>query len=140
MPLRLSANGKPVPSKLILASPWLDLTLKNPAIKYYAKFDPLLAVPGHTEAGRIWAGGDDPSNYLLSPINGDMSVLPPTTVFAGTREIFCPDVITFASNLQRAGIKVDLHLSRGSDHDFVIFPTSEASKARRTIIDVINSD
>ncbi len=83
----LLADGGPGPARLVLLSPWLDLTLGHPEIPVYERYDPWLARPGLVEAGRSWAGGDDPTAPRLSPGNGPLAGLPPTSVLIGTREM-----------------------------------------------------
>jgi epsilon-lactone hydrolase len=53
--------GARSPDRLVLLSPWLDLTLGNPRIADYARSDPWLARPGLVEVGRAWAGTTRPS-------------------------------------------------------------------------------
>src|SRR3712207_8545479 len=44
--------------RLVLLSPWLDLTLSHPDLDTVP--DPWLSAVGLHEAARVWAGGDDP--------------------------------------------------------------------------------
>src|SRR3712207_7305722 len=48
--------------------------------------DPWLARPGLIEMGRAWAGGDDPTDPRLSPLNGRLSGLAPTSLYVGRSE------------------------------------------------------
>jgi acetyl esterase/lipase len=63
------------PDKIILLSPWLDITLMNPDIKKIDPFDPFLGVPGLQKAGSASAGDSELDNFMLSPINGSMEQL-----------------------------------------------------------------
>jgi len=46
--------GLPQPRDIVLISPWLDLTVSNPAIPPLEADDPWLARPGLAQAGRWW--------------------------------------------------------------------------------------
>lgn len=85
----LVARGAAVPSRMVLLSPWLDATVSDPRSKLVD--DPLLSVPGLAEAGRLWAGELDPSDPLVSPINGSLACLPPTLVYSGSLDILYRD-------------------------------------------------
>lgn len=87
----LRDRALPQPGGLVLMSPWLDIRLRNPDIASVAPRDPILAVPGNREAGRLWAAGDDPAQPMLSPINGALRGLAPICLLAGGDEILMPD-------------------------------------------------
>ena len=58
----------PVPEKLILLSPWVDLNMDNPEIEKYIKKDPMLKLDELKIDARYWANGTDLNDYRLSPI------------------------------------------------------------------------
>ncbi len=127
------------PSKLVLFSPWLDLSMQNPGIKKLVLKDNLLPLNGLIEAGRKYAAGDDASNYLLSPINGDLNGLGETLVFFGSDELFYPDCKLLAEKVKSVG-NFNFHEFPGMQHDWVVFPIPEAKKALQIAIDFINAD
>lgn len=130
----LVAGAGIVPDRLVLLSPWLDLTLGNPRIAEYERRDPWLARPGLVEAGRAWAGGEDPTLPRLSPGNGPSAGLPPTTVFVGTREIAYPDAEEFAAAASSAGVPVDLAVVEGAVHVYPLVPAPEGAEGRRAVV------
>jgi acetyl esterase/lipase len=71
----------PQPGNIILISPWLDITMTNPEIPAFEEKDPMLAVYGLAEIGKVYAGNTDPGHYMLSPINGPVVGLAPITLF-----------------------------------------------------------
>jgi monoterpene epsilon-lactone hydrolase len=93
--MKLRDDGQAVPGKLLLLSPWLDITLENPAIPSLEKKDRVLARPGVVEAGERYAGGTDPKSAYLSPVYGDLSGLPPMLLQIGTHEMLLPDCLVF---------------------------------------------
>jgi monoterpene epsilon-lactone hydrolase len=88
-------DGQAVPAKLVLLSPWLDITMHHPGIPAQEKKDRILARPGVVEAGKRYANGMDPKAPYLSPVNGDLSGLPPMVLQIGTYEMLLPDCRAF---------------------------------------------
>ena len=121
------------PGQLVLLSPQLDLTMRNPQIHDYFDVDPALAPWGLAQLGDLWADGDDVTNYRLSPINGDVRPLRNVTTFVATREIFYPDCIAFDAKLEEQGIGHELVVGTGQAHVWPLYPTPEGRRARRLI-------
>ena len=89
----LLALGRPLPEKLVLYSPWLDVTMSNPRVPELREADLSLAEYGLVESGKLWAGDTDPRDRHISPIFFDRwKELPETLLFTGTAELFYPDI------------------------------------------------
>jgi len=125
------------PIKNILFSPWLDLSMQNPEIKNQEFVDKLLPLQGLIAAGKKYAGGDDVRNYLLSPIHGKLDGLGETLVFYGTHELFYPDCKKLQEKSKSYG-NFTFHEFPEMQHDWVIFPIPESTKALKMAIDFIN--
>ena len=120
------------PERLVLLSPWVDATMKNPAIEALEPADPVLAKPGLAMIGREWAGGLSPDDARVSPINGDLSRLRKVTLFAGEREILRPDIVRFHQRLKHAGCDAELFIGAGEYHVYPLFtPALENESFRR---------
>ncbi|WP_329392805.1 alpha/beta hydrolase [Streptomyces lydicus] len=132
------AEGNP-PDGLVLIAPWLDITLGNPAVADIEPRDPLLAAEPLRFAGALWAGDLDPADPLVSPVNGEMAGLPPTTVFIGTRDILLAETYRFRDLATAAGVEVDFHEAAGDVHAYPLWPTAEARRARQQIIEALAS-
>ena len=130
----LVADGDRVPDRLVLLSPWLDLTLGHPRLAEYEAVDPWLARPGLLEAARVWAGGDDPTTPRLSPGNGATAGLPPTALFVGTREIGYPDAADFAAAAAAADVQVELTAAEGAVHVYPLVPAPEGAEGTRAVV------
>ena len=130
----LLATGGRRPDRLVLVSPWLDLTLGHPLIAEYERSDPWLARPGLVEAGLAWAGGDDPTAPRLSPGNGPLAGLPPISLFVGTREIGYPDAADLAAAATAAGVQVELTVADGAVHVYPLVPTPEGAAGTRAVV------
>jgi len=55
---------------------------------------------------------------VVSPVDADLSTLPPVTIHASSDELLLPDAEVMAQRLQAAGVPCDLHLWEGQIHDF----------------------
>lgn len=84
-------DGRSPLGKVLLLSPWLDLTLDHPGIPAQEALDKVIGRAGLVEAGRWYAGDLDPKIPYLSPVTGDLGGLPPMLLQIGTHEILLPD-------------------------------------------------
>jgi monoterpene epsilon-lactone hydrolase len=135
----LLEEGLPQPDRLVLISPWLDLTLANPAIPALDRVDVLLDRDALLPNGIAWAHGDDPRGYLLSPINGTLTGVAPTTVLAGTNDILYPDALLLKSKAFAAGLDLNFHGFEGADHVFAMSAGTAGDQARDIIKGVLAS-
>ena len=125
----IALSGIPAPSRIILLSPWVDVSMKNPGLNEYDR-DPLCALYGLKRLGALWAkdcGVDDPR---VSPVNGDLSGLARVTVFAGERELLYPDISRFCDGVPGCESIVGKNLH----HDWPLYPIPEAKRARKEIL------
>ncbi|WP_081744664.1 alpha/beta hydrolase fold domain-containing protein [Arthrobacter sp. H14] len=132
MALHLQAAGLPRPGRLLLLSPWADITGTNPELPAYEKVDPMLAIPGAVEAGSWWAGKEDPRHPLLSPVYApaaDLALLPPVDIHQGERDMCMPDAAKLAARINDAGGTAALTAYPGAFHVFMALPWLPESKA-----------
>lgn len=126
------------PSDIILISPWLDITMKNPAIAALEDKDPMLGSYSLIQDGKAWAGDSNPDNFMLSPINGPIKGLGHITLFIGTHELFLPDAQLFRDMAKEQGVDITYYEYSKMNHIFVLFPIPEAHKATEQIVRIIN--
>lgn len=84
-------DGADLPGKLVLLSPWLDITLDHPDVAAQEPLDRMLGRRGLVEGGKWYADKEDPRLPYLSPAYGNLNGLPPTLVQIGTHEVLLPD-------------------------------------------------
>lgn len=130
----------PQPGNIILISPWLDLTLRNPDIIDYESIDPMLNEYSLREIGKTWAGGHNRRDYRLSPLFGQLKGLAPTALFVGTHEIFLPDARLFRDKAEAAGLELQYYEYPRMNHIFPLYPIPEAKQAQQQMINIINGD
>lgn len=124
-------------ARILLISPWLDVATDRPEQAALERHDAMLAVTGLREAARAYASGlplDDPR---ISPLNGDLSRLPPITVFTGTRDILNPDSHRLLAGCLAAGTECELIETPGMPHVYPLMPTPEGRAARRRMIELL---
>lgn len=133
---RLAANGLAGPDRIILISPWLDLSMANDEMDKYTAADPKLDREALRYAGSCWAGGHDVNDWLISPINGDVSALGEIILYAGTRELLYPDIVRLAARLEEAGHDYTLYTGDGMNHVWPLFQCYNLKEAEQAAKDI----
>ena len=133
----LADAGLVQPARVLLIAPWLDATLTNPELPAAEAQDPWLSSVGLIEAGRAWAGEDDPSDQRVSPINGPISGLAPVHVYIGTRDLLYPDVRLLRRRAIQAGAPLEVTVCEGAVHVYPLVPAPEGRAAARAILEEI---
>ena len=133
----MSELGLAQPDKLILFSPWMDISMSNPDAANYEALDPMLSAYGLIEMGKCWAGDLDLHDYRVSPMFGDISMLRNVYLFVGTREIFYPDVTAFYAMLQEQQITSELMIGEGMNHVYPLYPIPEAIESLEWICEIM---
>ncbi|MBM7061309.1 alpha/beta hydrolase [Pseudomonas sp. UL073] len=129
----LRERGEALPERLLLNCPWADVRLTNPECAAIEPRDPMLAITGTREAGRLYAGEralDDPA---VSPLTGEFSGLPPLLLIVGTRDSACPDALLMADKARAQGVSVELVRGEGLVHVWPLFPIPEADAVRERL-------
>jgi acetyl esterase/lipase len=102
--MMMAEEGLPPPGSHVLISPGLDMTLANPKVLEAEKADPWLGIPGGLEAIRLYGAGMERSDWRISPLYGNLSVLPRTLLLTGSHDMLSPDNLVFAEKA-RAGCR-----------------------------------
>ncbi|RSS48448.1 alpha/beta hydrolase [Streptomyces sp. WAC07061] len=134
---RLRERTGAQPSRIVLISPWLDLSMSHPGQAALEAADPVLARAGLAEAGRLYAGtlaADDPR---VSPLHGSFDGLAPLTVFTGTRDVLATDSHELRRRAAAAGARVEWHEEPGMPHGYPLLPVPEGRAARDRIVELI---
>ena len=131
-------NNVAQPDQIIMLSPWLDISLKNPEIKDIDPSDYFLGVDGLKLAGKAYAGDEDPDCYLLSPVNGTLEGLGRMSLFTGSNEILVADARKLRALAEEKGIVMNYYEYPGMFHAWMLLNLPESKKARKQIISLIN--
>ena len=119
-------------------APWLDLSISNPAVDAVEPLDPWLMRPGLRPIAAAWAGDVPLRDPRLSPIFGDLSVLPPLQILVGTRDITLPDCRLLRDRLP-ATVPLTYHEQDGAVHVYPLLPVPEARAGRQAVVDHIEA-
>lgn len=125
------------PNRIVLISPWLDVTLREPKAREIEPRDIMLSVDGLRYCGLKYAGELDPADPMVSPLFGKMHGLAPTDAFIGTFDIFHADVPPFVAAMERDGATLTVHEEPRLPHVYPILPIPEGKPARSMIVDLI---
>ncbi|WP_224402725.1 alpha/beta hydrolase fold domain-containing protein [Pseudonocardia sp. ICBG1034] len=134
---RLRDRGEPVPSRIGLLSPWLDLAVGDAMSVRIAPDDPVLGVDGLRQAGRWYAAGtalDDPE---ISPVDADLRGLGRIAAFVGTRDLLLADARRLRRDAERVGQEIELRQYRGMYHNWIMHPLPEGRVARGHLLDFL---
>ena len=125
------------PEHLILISPWVDVSMSG-EYEGFVDIDPIYGVDGLREMGKAWAGDLDPKDYKVSPLFGDVSKLPETTIFLGTHEELYSDLTKFYNKLKENGVEAQLIYGEEMAHVYPIYPlVPESKEALNKIVEII---
>ena len=132
------AEGIHMPDRLILLSPWVDVSMENEKIREYESVDPFLKVTPLRDCAEQWKGGLDVHDWHVSPIYGDLKGIRNVTVFVGTDGIFYPDITKLFGMLDEDPSN-ELIIGEEMNHVYPLFPIPEAKPAVDKIISTIQS-
>jgi monoterpene epsilon-lactone hydrolase len=114
---RAIREGLPLPGAVVSGSPWSDLSKTGDS--YFANdgVDGGIAYDGFWEAvAKLYAGGRDLRDPLLSPVYGDFLGFPPTYLVTGTRDLFLSNTVRVHQRLLMAGVPAQLEVEEGQSH------------------------
>ncbi|GAB3584663.1 alpha/beta hydrolase [Amycolatopsis endophytica] len=134
----LRDQGRPQPKEIVLLSPWLDVTMDDPAAPEYDRHDPYLGIAGLREAGRLYAGGLDLASELVSPINGDLRGLGELSCFIGTRDVLLADARNLYDKAREQGVPLEYWEYGGMFHAWMIANIPEAKHATDRIAELVS--
>lgn len=129
------AGSEPLPARVVLISPMLDLTGSvGPAD------DPWLPQGYLDSCARLWAGGDPLDSPLISPLFGELAGLSPLLVMAGTRDFALPHARALVARVRATGGPATYVEGRRLLHDYPLLNVPEAGRALRQIEAFVNGN
>ncbi|MDD9376101.1 alpha/beta hydrolase fold domain-containing protein [Streptomyces sp. ZAF1911] len=136
---RLRDRNGAQPSRIVLISPWLDVSMSHPDQAAIEAGDPMWARPGLREAGRLYAGNLAADDPRVSPLHGSFAGLAPLTVFTGTRDVLTTDSRELLYRARAAGAEVEFIEEPGLPHDYPLMPVPEGRAARDRIVELVRA-
>lgn len=112
----LREAGEALPAALVCISPWADLTQSGNSHRTKAKTEAILTTSELRHWALSYAGEDNLSNPLVSPIFADFHGFPPILIQVGSDEILLDDAVAVAEKAKAAGVDVTLKIWPGMWH------------------------
>jgi acetyl esterase/lipase len=133
--LKAVAEGLPTPAGIVALSPWLDLDCEAKLAHPNSQRDAYAPVQRLPRLVHMLTDGVVPTDPLLSPVNHDLSAMPPSLLIAAEGEMLRCDSELMAERLAAAGVPVTLQIWEGQVHAFAamygVMP--EAGRAIREV-------
>jgi len=122
-------KGLPMPGCACCISPWTDLIGTGRTMETKAKEDPMVNRSALDFFADFYAGDEDKSHPLISPLNANLNGLPPLLVQVGTAETLLDDSRRLVARARYAGVDVKYVEWAGMPHIWHIFaPLLAASR------------
>lgn len=127
--LMLRDAHRQLPRRLVLFSPWTDMTLSGESYARCAHSDPSLTADYMQATRDAYAPGLDWKDPLLSPVFGDFTGFPPVMIQVGSQEILFDDSARLHENLLAQGIPCRMECWEDMWHVFQMFPLKQSERA-----------
>lgn len=136
---KIGQENLEMPAKTILISPWLDVRLTNPKIDEVQKNDKYLNKDTLKIAGVAYAGEDGINNYLVNPIDGELSKLKNIIILTGTYDILNPDVHKLKEKAEKenVGNEITIKEYEQANHIWIIEKNNSQELIEKGYKDVI---
>lgn len=134
--LKLKQLGLPLPGAIMAGTPWSDLTKTGDSYFANEYIDNVLCTYDRDlgVAARLYAGGHDLKEPLLSPVYGDLSGFPPTVLISGTRDLFLSNTVRVHQKFLEAGVPAELLVFEGQSHaQYLIMDAPESAMANEEV-------
>lgn len=108
--------GEPLPAAGVCISPWVDLLATGKTYETNAPVDPSVSRDRTLNMAKVVLAGKDPSAPLASPVNADLSGLPPLLVQVGSVEVLVDDSKMLVEKAKAHGGKAELEIWEHMTH------------------------
>lgn len=130
---RLKAAGRKLPGRLVLLSPWTDMTASGASYTERAELDPSITLDYIQAVRSAYAGGADLQDPMLSPLFGDFAGFPPTLIQVGSNELLYSDAEALRDRMVEAGAVCRMEEWKDMWHVFQMFPIKKAAQAMDSV-------
>ena len=130
---RLKAEGRRLPNRLVLMSPWTDMTASGKSYAERAELDPMITMNYIKAVRAAYARDSDLSSPLLSPLFGSFADFPPTLIQVGSNELLLSDSVRLRDRMLMAQVPCRLEVWNHMWHVFQMFPVRRAREAMESV-------
>lgn len=127
--LDLRDTERMLPSRMVLFSPWTDMTASGESYEQCKDRDPLLTLEYIHAVREAYAPGADFAQPAYSPLFAQLEGLPPTLIQVGGNEILRGDSTRLHKRLVKAGVPAVIQEWPDMWHVFQMFPLKAAGEA-----------
>lgn len=131
--MSLRDAGRKLPRRLVLLSPWTDMTASGPSYETCRETDPILTQDYICAVREVFAPGNDWRDPKLSPLFGDFTQFPYTLIQVGSHEILYSDSERLRDEMVRQGAPCRMECWPELWHVFQMFPIKKATEAMEHI-------
>lgn len=130
-----------MPAALIFLSPVVDYTKTSKSLITKKLLDPY-QYDNPFSIADIFLEDNDVKNKFISPLYGDLSLLPPILIHGSEYDVFFDDSINLAEKAKKEGVNVILKIWRGLWHVFQVTAdiVPEGKEAVKEICEFINKN
>jgi monoterpene epsilon-lactone hydrolase len=115
--LELRDAGLPLPALGVCIAPWTDVGNSGDSLTRNEPFD-WVEKRMPVQWAQWFLNGADPRDPVISPIQADLTGLPPIYIQAGDAEILFDMIQAFADRAREQGAEVQLEVWKNMNHDF----------------------
>jgi acetyl esterase/lipase len=119
--LKARDKGLPMPAGLVLLSPWVNLVNEGWSYDHKADRDPMVSKASLDRMAGMYLDGGDPKAPLASPVNANLTGLPPMLIQVGPDEVLLSDSLMLAERAGAANVEVSLEIWPEMFHVFQAF-------------------
>lgn len=138
--LKLRNEKEPQPKQLVLFSPFIDFTSRNPEVETLVDVDPILATPALMTIGDWLKVDKVNANPEISPLYNNLKNLPPMFMFIASDDILMPDQKLFYQKALEDGAEIEAFYGHKMIHDWPVLPTKEGRLAINQVINILNKE
>lgn len=128
-------EGLPMPSSLVLISPWLDLSGASESMRTNRASEILVLPETLAHCSDWYSGGEDKKNPRMSPIYGSFSGFPPTLVQVSENEMLYADSLRFVEKAREEDVDVQLQSQPDLWHVWQLMAPL-VKEARKSIVEI----
>lgn len=127
--LHLKESRRMLPGRLVLFSPWTDMTASGHSYQTQQEADPMLTIHYIHAAREAYAPKQDWSLPKFSPLFAPLQGLPPTLIQVGGKELLYSDSLRLHQKLLDHGVPCVMECWPELWHVFQMFPLKQSADA-----------
>ncbi len=130
---------RPAPSKIVLFSPWLDVSMQTDIPAERAMQDVILDAAVLKICGERYAGTLDTTDPRCSPLFGDLADIGSVALFTGTNDLLNGQAQALKDKVLGCNGSISFHEYEGMQHVWMCFPIPEARDALQKACEFIKA-